>query len=114
MQARKILTSLMLCVAIGLPQYASAGRYCPVTESGAIRIDQCIYPTNEECKKANRSKKDCVNDLPEPSDKAPYCLVLGWLEVCDKYFDMESCEKDAEKKAGQCIPNSRYKGADKQ
>lgn len=114
MQAKKILSSLMLCIAIGLPQYASAGRYCPVTESGAIRIDECKYSSNEECKKASKSQKDCVADLVDPSDKAPYCLVLGWLEICDKYFDMESCEKDAAKKAGQCIPNSHYKGADKQ
>lgn len=114
MQARKILTSLMLCIAIGLPQYAFAGRFCPVTDSGAIRVDSCIYSSNEECKRATKSTRDCMADLPDPSDKAPYCLVLGWLEVCDKYFDMESCEKDAEKKAGQCITNSRYKGTDKQ
>lgn len=114
MQARNILTSLMLCIAIGLPQYAFAGRYCPVTDSGAIRIDECKYSSNEECKQASKSKRDCVADLPEPSDKAPYCLVLGWLEICDKYYDEESCNHAAEKKAGQCMPNPRYKGADKQ
>lgn len=114
MQARKFFTALMLCAAIGLPQYASAGRYCPVTDDGKIRIDECKYSSNEECKKANKSKKDCVADLPDPSDKAPYCLVLGWMEVCDKYDDYESCEQEAQKKAGQCIPNSRYKGPDKQ
>jgi len=113
MQARKILTSLMLCIVVGLPQYAFAGRYCPVTDSGAIRIDQCIYSSNEECKQASTNNKDCVADIQDQSDKAPYCLVLGWLEICDKYFDIESCQNDAAKKAGQCIPNSRYKGADK-
>lgn len=113
MQARKTFTALMLCASIALPQYASAARYCPVTDSGAIRIDECKYASNEECKQASGSKKDCVADIPEPSDKAPYCLVLGWLEICDKYFDYESCDKEAEKKAGQCIPNPHYKGAAK-
>lgn len=110
MQAIKFLAALMLCASIGFPQYASAARYCPVTDDGKIRIDQCKYSSNEECKRATKSKKDCVADLPEPSDKAPYCLVVGWLEICDKYFDMESCTKEAEKKAGQCIPSPYYKG----
>ncbi len=113
MQARNILSALMLCVAFTLPQYASAGRYCPVTDSGAIRIDECIYSSNEECRQASESKKDCVADMTDPSDKAPYCLVLGWMEICDKYFDIESCGKDAEKRAGQCIVNSRYKSPEK-
>lgn len=114
MQARKILPALMLCFSIALPQYASAGaRYCPVTDSGAVRIDECRYSSNEECKRVSKSKKDCAVDIQEPSDKAPYCLVLGWLEICDKYFDIESCDKDAEKRAGQCIVNARYKGSEK-
>ena len=111
MQARRIFTSLLLCVAIGLPQYASAGRYCPVTDDGKIRIDQCIYSTNEACKQASENKKDCVADQFDSSDKAPYCLVLGWLEICDKYFDYEPCEQAAQKQAGNCTPNPRYKGA---
>lgn len=111
MQARKIITSLMLCIAIMLPHYASAGRYCPVTDDGKIRIDQCKYNTNEECKRASKSKRDCIIDLPDPSDKAPYCLIYGWREVCDKYFDEESCRNAAKEYIGQCIPNERYKGA---
>lgn len=114
MQARNILTALMLCASIALPQYAYAARYCPVTESGAIRIDECKYSTNEACKQATKSQKDCVADMLDSSDKAPYCLVLGWMEICDKYFEYEPCEQEAQKKAGHCIPNSRYKGPDKQ
>lgn len=114
MQARNIFTALMLCASIALPQYAFAARYCPVTESGAIRIDECKYSSNEACKQATKSKKDCVADMLDSSDKAPYCLVLGWMEICDKYFEYEPCEQEAQKKAGHCIPNSRYKGPDKQ
>lgn len=113
MQSRNIFISLLVCAAILLPQYASAARYCPVTDSGLIRVDECKYGSNDECKRATGSKKDCVADLPEPSDKAPYCLVLGWLEVCDQYQDYESCDQAAQKKAGQCIPNPRYKGPEK-
>ena len=110
MQTRKIFTSILMCAAIGLPQYALAGRYCPVTDDGKIRIDECKYSSNEECKQATKSNKDCEADMPDPSDKAPYCLVLGWLEICDKYHDSESCNRAAEKQAGQCTPNPRYKG----
>lgn len=114
MQARMIITSLMLCAAIVFPSHASAGRYCPVTDDGKIRIDECKYASNEECMRANKSKRDCAADLLEPSDKAPYCLVMGWMEICDKYFDMESCSKAADEKVGQCIPNARYKETGKQ
>jgi len=113
MQARKIFTALMLCVAIGLPQYASAGRYCPVTESGAIRIDECKYSSNEECKQASESKKDCVADQPDPSTKAPYCLIMGAFEVCDKYQSYESCEVEAKRRLGNCVINPYYKSTDK-
>lgn len=113
MQAKKIFTGLLLCVAIGLPQYASAGRYCPVTDSGQIRIDECKYSSNDECKRATGTKGDCMADQFDPSDKAPYCLVLGWLEICDKYHDSESCNQAAEKQAGNCIPNPRYKSSGK-
>lgn len=113
MQARRIITALMLCAAIGFPQYAAAGRYCPVTDSGKIRIDECIYSSNEACKQASQNNKDCVADTLNSSDKAPFCLVLGWMEICDKYYDIESCNKAADKQAGQCIPNSNYKGPDK-
>jgi len=113
MQVRKFLTALMLCVSVVLPQHAIAARYCPVTDDGKIRIDQCVYSSNEACKQATKSAKDCMVDIPDPSDKAPYCLILGWMEICDKYFDLDSCGKDAEKRAGQCIPNPRYKGSEK-
>ena len=113
MQARKIFTALMLCVAVGLPQYASAGRFCPVTDSGAIRIDECKYSTNEECKQASENKKDCVADQPPPSTKAPYCLIMGAFEVCDKYQDYESCELEAQRRLGSCIVNPYYKSPDK-
>lgn len=114
MRARSFFASLMLCVAIGLPQYASAGRFCPVTDSGAIRIDECKYSTNDECKRASGTKGDCVADQPIQSTKAPFCLIMGAFEVCDKYQDYESCEKEAQIKLGNCIPNSHYINPDKQ
>ena len=113
MQAGRFFTALMLCASIALPQYASAGSYCPVTDDGKIRVDLCIYSSNEECMRASKSERDCAADMPDPSDKAPYCLVLGWLEICDKYQDYDSCNQAAEKQAGQCIPNPRYKSSDK-
>lgn len=113
MQVRKIFTGLLLSLAIGLPQYASAGRFCPTTDSGQIRIDQCLYSSQEDCENRSGAKK-CVVDLPEPSDKAPYCLVIGWAEICDQYFDLESCERDAEKKAAQCVVSPYYKAPDQQ
>ena len=109
MRSVNIVTSLLLSAAIILPQYALAASFCPVTDDGKIRIDQCKYSSIEECKRVSGTKVDCVADQITPSDKAPYCLVMGMFEVCDKYFDIESCEQDAEKKVGGCIPNPYYK-----
>lgn len=114
MKAGNFITCLMLCAAIGLPQYASAGRFCPVTDSGAIRIDECKYSTNEECKRATKTKGDCAVDQPPPSTKAPYCLIMGAFEVCDKYQDYESCEEEAKRRLGNCVTNPYYKSPDKQ
>lgn len=109
MRLLNIVTSLLLCAAIGLPQYALAASFCPVTDDGKIRIDQCKFSSIEECKRVSGTKVNCVADQITPSDKAPYCLVMGMFEVCDKYFDIESCQQDAEKKVGGCIPNPYYK-----
>ena len=114
MRAGNFITCLMLCAAIGFPQYASAGRFCPVTDSGAIRIDECKYSTNEECKRATKTKGDCAVDQPPPSTKAPYCLIMGAFEVCDKYQDYESCEEEAKRRLGTCVTNTYYKNPDKQ
>jgi len=113
MQVKHIFTSLLLCAAIGLPQYASAGRFCPVTADGKIRIDECKYSSNEECKAASASNKDCVADQPPASDKGLYCLIMGAFEVCDKYQDFESCDKEAQRRMGTCILNPFYKSPDK-
>ena len=113
MQANKIFTGLLFCVAIGFSHYASAGRFCPVTDSGAIRIDECKYSTNEECKQASENKKDCVADQPPSSTKAPYCLIMGAFEVCDKYQDYESCEVEANRRLGNCIINPYYESSNK-
>lgn len=113
MQVTKIFISLLLCAAIALPQYASAASFCPVTADGKIRIDQCTYNTNEACKKASKSKRDCVADQPPTSTKAPYCLIMGAFEVCDKYQDLESCAEEAKKQLGICIVNPAYENPDK-
>lgn len=113
MRVIKILTSLMLCIAIGLPQYALAATFCPVTDDGKIRIDECKYSSNEACKRASGTTANCVADQLAPSDKAPYCLVMGLFEVCDKYFDIESCQQAAEKQVGGCILNPYYKNPGK-
>jgi len=109
MRVTKIFATLMLCATIGLPQYALAASFCPVTSDGKIRIDDCKYASNEECKRVTGTVGNCVADQLTPSDKAPYCMVMGMFEVCDKYFDIESCEQDAQKKVGACIPNPYYK-----
>lgn len=109
MRVIRILAGLVLCATFGSSQYAVAASFCPVTDDGKIRIDQCKYSSNEECMRASGTKKNCVADQLTPSDKAPYCLVMGMFEVCDKYFDVESCEQDAKKKVGACIPNPYYK-----
>lgn len=117
MQVRNMIIRLMLCVACGLPYPVFADSYCPVTDDGKIWIDQCIYSSNAECKKASGTKGDCVPDQLSSSNKAPYCLILGSImgssEICDKYQDYESCEQDAKKQAGNCIKNINYQGADK-
>lgn len=109
----KNLACLLLCAAIGHPQYAFAAAFCPVTSDGKIRIDECRYSSNEACKQANESKRDCVADQPPPSTNAPYCLIMGAFEVCDKYYDYESCEQEAQKRIGSCMVNPYYKSPDK-
>ena len=112
MQTKKIITNLLLCVAIGLPQYTSAALYCPVTDDGKIRIDECKYSSNDACKQATGTQGDCVADQLPPSDKAPYCLVTLRYEECDKYFDYESCNQAALKESANCAPNPNYKKTD--
>lgn len=109
MQIKKILTSLLLCAAIGFTQHALAATFCPVTPEGKIRIDECQYASNDDCKRATGSQMDCVADQLEPSNKAPYCLVMGLWEICDKYYDMESCTQAAQKQAGSCVLSPYYK-----
>lgn len=109
MRFLSIFSSLTLCAAAVFTQNALAASFCPVTDDGKIRIDQCKYGSIEECKRISGTKVDCVADQITPSDKAPFCLVMGMFEVCDKYFDLESCQQDAEKKVGACIPNPYYK-----
>lgn len=99
----------MLCAAMAIPPQSLAATFCPVTDDGKIRIDQCKYSSNEQCKRETGTKGDCVADELAPSDKAPFCLIMGKFEVCDKYFDIDTCNDAAEKKAGACIPNPYYK-----
>lgn len=113
MRAKFFFTGLLLYAAIAFPQFAFAATYCPVTSDGKIRIDECKYSSNEACKEASESKRDCVADQPPPSTKAPYCLIMGAFEVCDKYHDYASCEEEAQKRLGNCIVNPYYKSPDK-
>ncbi|MDD5300291.1 MAG: hypothetical protein PHD65_07330 [Gallionella sp.] len=113
MRTKIFLTGLLLCAAIGLPQQVFAATYCPVTVDGKIRIDECKYGSNEECKQASESKKDCVADQLTPSAKAPYCVIVGQLEVCDKYYDYESCQQAAKKQSGICIESPYFKESGK-
>ncbi len=113
MRFNTVLAQLALCAAVGLPHYAPAATFCPVTDDGKIRIDRCMYSSNEECKRKSGTVGDCVADQLAPSDKAPFCLVMGQFEVCDKYFDAESCDDAAKKQVGACIPNPYYKKAEK-
>lgn len=109
MRFDKVLAQLMLCAAMAIPPQSLAATFCPVTDDGKIRIDQCKYSSNEQCKRETGTKGDCVADELAPSDKAPFCLIMGKFEVCDKYFDIDTCNDAAEKKAGACIPNPYYK-----
>lgn len=113
MQARKNFTRLILCVTLVMSQQLYADSYCPVTDDGKIWIDQCIYSSNEECRQATGTKGNCVRDQVSSTGTAPYCMIMGAFEVCDKYQDYESCVQDAKKQAGQCIKNSNYQGDDK-
>ena len=113
MRAKSFLTGLLLCATIGLPQYVFAATYCPVTIDGKIRIDECKYGSNEECKQASESKKDCVADQLAPSTKAPYCLIVGQLEFCDKYYSYEPCQQAAKQQSGTCIESPYYKESGK-
>jgi hypothetical protein len=112
MLANKIITCLLFFFAIALSPFATAALFCPVTMDGKIRLDECKYSSNEACKEASESKMDCVADQPAASTKAPYCLITGLSEVCDKYYDYESCDLAAQKQVGQCIVNAYYIKAD--
>lgn len=114
MQTDKIITSLLLCIAITLPQYTQAVSFCTKTPEGMIRVDDCNYDSYEKCKLAN-GQGDCVASdeevLPE-SKVAPYCIVT-WNTSC-KYFDYKACTQTAEELRGYCYANPDYKGPDKQ
>jgi len=115
MQAKRILTRLLLCIAIGLPQYAFAAAFCATTPEGKIRMDECKYASYDECKRAAGSQTDCVPDpteAPSTPEAAPYCIVTWGVEC--KYYDYETCNKTAEKKIGFCYLNPDYKAPDKQ
>lgn len=115
MQTDKILTGLLLCVAIGLPQYTLAASFCATSPEGKIRVDDCKYGSYDECKRATGSKGDCIANDEEklPASKvAPYCIVT-WSTEC-KYYDYETCTQTAQKQIGFCYLNPDYKAPDKQ
>jgi hypothetical protein len=111
MQTIKILASLLLCISVALPQYTQAASFCSKTPEGLIRVDDCNYSSNEECKRATGN--DCVaSDEEVPSKVAPYCMVT-WSTSCT-YFNYEACTKAALKLRGYCYANPDYKDPDKQ
>ena len=115
MTVNKNLAYLLLCVAIGLPQYAVAGAFCATTPDGKARLDECRYASYVECKLAVGNQANCMADpaeLPPASGAAPYCIVT-WSVEC-KYYDYETCNQTAQKKVGFCYLNPDYKAPDKQ
>ncbi|MEO8331015.1 MAG: hypothetical protein ABI479_01160 [Gallionella sp.] len=113
MQTNKFFTGLLLCCAIGLPQYTLAASFCATTPEGKIRVDDCNYGSYDECKRANLNQGDCVADQENsPGSKvAPYCIVT-WSTEC-KYFDYETCVQTANNQKGFCYSNPDYKVPDK-
>ncbi|OFZ65695.1 MAG: hypothetical protein A2V79_04375 [Betaproteobacteria bacterium RBG_16_56_24] len=115
MQIYRILTSLLLCISITLPQYTHAVSFCATSPEGKIYVDDCNYSSNEECKRASGSQGDCVASDEEviPAAKAaPYCMVT-WSTSC-KYYDYDACTQAAGKLRGFCYANPEYKNPDKQ
>ncbi|MFZ2540945.1 MAG: hypothetical protein WAW75_04125 [Gallionella sp.] len=110
MQTGKIITSLLLCVAIWHTQYVFAASFCTTSPEGKIRVDDCNYGSYAECKRAIGSSGDCVTNQEEkiaPSKVAPYCVVM-WSTEC-KYYDYEACNQAAKKQMGFCYLNPDYK-----
>ena len=109
MQTNKVLTSLLLCVAIWLPQVALAASFCATSPEGKIRVDDCKYDSYDACKRAVGSAGDCVTNQAEKlatSKVAPYCMVT-WFTEC-KYYDYEACSQAAKKQIGFCYLNPDY------
>ena len=111
MQAYKTLVSLLLGIAITLPQYALADTFCTVSADGKIRTDDCGYTSYDKCKQATEDQGKCVVDQKDPTTESPYCVVT-WVVDC-KYYDYELCQQAAEKNMGYCFSNSEYKNPDK-
>ena len=111
MRVYKIPSSLLLCVAIMLPQYALADTFCPVSADGVIHTDDCKYTSYDKCKQAAGSQGKCIVDQKDPSKEGPYCVVT-WVINCE-YYDYESCSQAAEKNMGFCYQNPEYKNPDK-
>lgn len=105
---------MLLCVAIGLPQYVFAAAFCTTTPEGKVRMDECKYASYDECKRVAGNQVDCVADpagISSASEVAPYCIVTWGIEC--KYHNYDTCNKTAEKKMGFCYLNPDYKAPDK-
>jgi hypothetical protein len=114
MRINKILTALLLCVAIWHPQYTLSASFCATTPDGKILVADCKYGSYDECKRAIGSSGDCVanqEEKPTQSKVAPYCVVM-WSTDC-KYYDYETCNQAAQKQMGFCYLNPDYKNPDK-
>ena len=109
MQTNKILTGLMLCVAIWHPQDVLAASFCTTSPEGKIHVDDCKYDSYDECKRVIGSLGDCVTNQGEklaPAKVAPYCVVV-WATEC-KYYDYETCNLAAKTQMGFCYLNPDY------
>ena len=111
MRVYKILTGLLLFVAIMLPQYALADTFCTASGDGRIHADDCGYTSYDKCKQAAGSQGKCVVDQKDPTTEGPYCVVTRLIDC--KYYYYESCNQAAEKYMGFCYLNSEYKNPEK-
>ena len=109
MRTNKILTNLLLCVAIWQPQYVLAASFCATSPEGKILLNECKYDSYDACKLVAGSSGDCVTNQGEqlaPAKVAPYCVVV-WATDC-KYYDYETCNKAAKTQMGFCYSNPDY------
>ena len=109
MRTNKILTGLMLCIAIWQPQDVLAASFCTTSPEGNILLNECKYDSYDACKRAIGNSGDCISnqgEKPALAKVAPYCVVV-WSTEC-KYYDYETCNQAAKTQMGFCYLNPDY------